>query len=78
MLPARGSGGQRGIPPAGLHPLLAAAYPVVDAIADELRSQGRNPVVFNRIPSFFGYGPTVAYLEATPDLAVTPERVDGL
>lgn len=44
---------------------LAAAYPVVDAIADELRSQGRNPIVFNRIPSFFGYGPTVAYLEAT-------------
>jgi 1-aminocyclopropane-1-carboxylate deaminase/D-cysteine desulfhydrase-like pyridoxal-dependent ACC family enzyme len=59
---------------------LAAAYPAIDAMVEELRSQGRNPVVFNRIPSFFGYGPTLAYLEATLEVyeaepALRPDHV---
>jgi hypothetical protein len=39
MLPARGSGGQRGIPPLALHPLLAAAYPVLFLFAQNVAEQ---------------------------------------
>ncbi len=47
---------------------LAASNPFVDAMIEEYRAQGRNPVVLNRVPSFFGYGPTLAYLEATLEI----------
>jgi len=47
---------------------LAASNPFVDEMVEEYRSKGRNPVVLNRVPSFFGYGPTLAYLEATLEI----------
>ena len=39
MLPARGSGGHSGIPPVALHPLLAAAYPVLFLFAQNVAEQ---------------------------------------
>ena len=39
MLPARGSGGHSGVPPIALHPLLAAAYPVVFLFAQNVAEQ---------------------------------------
>lgn len=43
---------------------LAASDPFVDELVASYEDAGRNPVVLNRVPSFFGYGPPVAYLEA--------------
>ena len=39
MLPARGSGGHSPIPPLALHPLLAAAYPVLFLFAQNVAEQ---------------------------------------
>lgn len=43
---------------------LKASNPYVDQMVEAYQGEGRNPVVLNRVPSFFGYGPSVAYLEA--------------
>ena len=39
MLPARGSGGHSGVTPIALHPLLAAAYPVLFLFAQNVAEQ---------------------------------------